>query len=82
MNLQLTILSKLRNVNPRLLPIETLWQQTRMSLVPQPSRPDFNEALRVLENEKKQILVLHNEDRGDRAKITDEGIARHEEANS
>lgn len=82
MNLQLTILSKLRNVHPRLLPLDTLWQQTRMSLVPQPSRPDFNQALRVLEDDKKQIVVVTNEDLGDRAKITDDGIARHEEANS
>lgn len=40
---------------------------------------DFSHALRVLEDEKKQLVVTKDDDR-ERAKITAEGIARHEEA--
>jgi hypothetical protein len=81
MNLQLQILTSLRRVHPRLMPVETLWAEVRMASMPQPSRPEFNQALRVLEDDKKQIVVVKGEDR-ERAKITDDGIARHEEANS
>lgn len=81
MNLQLTILSKLRLVHPRMLPMETLWAETHMSLVPKPSRSDFNQALRELEDIKKQIVVVKNEDI-EKVRITADGIARHEEANS
>jgi hypothetical protein len=79
MNLQLTILSKLRGVHPRMLPMETLWAETHMSMVPKPGRSEFNQALRVLEDEHKQIIVIKNADT-ERVKITADGIARHEEA--
>lgn len=81
MSIQLQILTSLRRVHPRLMPVETLWAEVRMASVPQPSRSEFNQALRVLEDDKKQILVINGEDL-QRAKITDDGIARHEEANS
>ena len=80
MNLQLQILKSLRRVHPRLLPMETLWAEVRMALPEPPSRSDFNHALRVLEDEKSQLIVIKGEDVV-RAKITDPGIARLEEAN-
>lgn len=79
MNLQLQILSSLRLVYPRMMPLETLWAEVRMASMPQPSRSDFSHALRVLEDEKKQLVVTKDDDR-ERAKITAEGIARHEES--
>ncbi len=81
MNLQLTILSSLRLVHPLMMPLGTLWEDVRRALVPEPSRSDFSHALRVLEDEKRQILVLRDDDRV-RVKITAEGIARHEESHS
>ena len=51
-----------------------------MALPEPPSRSDFNHALRVLEDEKSQLIVIKGEDVV-RAKITDPGIARLEEAN-
>ena len=51
-----------------------------MAMPEPPSRIDFDHALRVLEDEKRQVIVLKGEDRV-RAKITDEGLARVAEAN-
>jgi len=80
MNLQLQILKALRGVHPRLMPLESLWPEVRMAMPEPPSRIDFDHALRVLEDEKRQVIVLKGEDRV-RAKITDEGLARVAEAN-
>lgn len=81
MNLQLTILAKLRNVYPRMLPLDVLWAEVHQTMVPKPCRPDFNQALRTLEDDLKQIIVVENPDTK-RVKITADGIARHEEAMS
>ena len=82
MNLELHILDSLRALPSHLMmPVETLWGEVRMKMVPRPSRPDFDHALRALEDTKKQIVVINGEDQS-RAKITDLGTARLHEANS
>lgn len=82
MNIELKILASLRRMPAdRMMPVEALWSEVFMSSMPQPDRPTFNQALRVLENDKKQIIRLKDDDR-DVVKITTLGIARHEEAHS
>jgi hypothetical protein len=80
MNLQLQILASLRLVHPRMLPEDALWAEIRMSVVPQPTKADFKQALRIMED-KSQVIVTKDDDRT-RVKITADGIARHEEAHS
>ena len=82
MNIELHILESLRVLPDFLMmPVETLWVEVRRKIVPHPSRADFDHALRVLEDTKKQITVIRGEDLL-RAKITDLGKARLHEANS
>lgn len=78
MKLQLQILASLRLVHPRMLPLDALWAEIRMSAVPEPTRAQFNQDLRILED-KGHIIVTKDDDRT-RLKITADGIARHEEA--
>jgi hypothetical protein len=82
MSLELHILTSLRALPSHLMmPVETLWGEVRMKMAQRPSRADFDHALRVLEDDLKQIVVIVGRDQT-RAKITDHGIARLHEANS
>ena len=73
MNLQLTILRNLKSRHPNLMTTATLWAEVSLD-EPKANYTGFKAALGELE-EKGQALVIQGEDR-EKAKITDEGIAR------
>lgn len=73
MNLQLTILRTLKTVHPHMMTTGTLWSEVLME-EPRASYSGWKSALMELE-EKGQVIVIAGEDR-QRAKITDEGLAR------
>lgn len=77
--IQLQILTSLRRLHPRMMLQDELLAEVRMAFVERPTAADLNHALRELEEELGQIIVVKGEDRTF-VKITPDGIARHEEA--
>jgi hypothetical protein len=73
MNLERTILQNLSRISPRMMAVRTLWSEVYLD-ENRASYAGFRKALADLE-EKRQIVVITGEDR-DKAKITQEGLAR------
>lgn len=77
MNPELTLLSALKDIHPRMEQCGRLWSICRMTDETM-TFTQFSDALLKLE-EKKQVVVIQGEDKR-RAKITDAGLARLAEA--
>lgn len=77
MSPELTILSALKEIHPRMEQCGRLWSISRMTDETM-TYTQFSDAVRKLE-EKQQIVVIQGEDKR-RAKITDAGLARLAEA--
>lgn len=79
MSLHLTILLILRNAEGCLLPQSTLVNELRLRDCKE-SLAEIYGALRDLEG-REQVIGVHNQDTGNKWKITDEGVVRLAEAN-
>jgi hypothetical protein len=73
--LKLAILRSLANVNPYLMPEQTLFADASLQMAAPPTLTEFRAALAELEKVRR-VVSCRDEDNSIKWKITDNGLAR------